>query len=63
MKLDSAAVAKLAGLVICPTDGKGITRKKKRSKKINWNYFDISGEQIIEEDEVQRINSLAIPPA
>ena len=63
MKLDSAAVAKLAGLVICPADGEGITRKKKRSKKLNWDYFGLDGEKIVEEDEIQRINSLAIPPA
>lgn len=63
MKLDSAAVAKLAGLVIYPTDGEGIKRKKKRSKKLNWDYFDLAGEKIIDEDETQRINSLAIPPA
>jgi DNA topoisomerase-1 len=63
MKLDSAAVAKLAGLVICPTDGEGITRKKKRSKKLSWDYFDLDGEKIIDADEIQRINFLAIPPA
>ena len=60
MKLDSAAVAKLAGLVIYPTDGEGIKRKKKRSKKLNWDYFDLSGEKIIDEDETQRINARAI---
>ncbi|MGF6639012.1 DNA topoisomerase IB [Paraburkholderia sp. MM6662-R1] len=38
----------------------GYTRKRERNGFI---YFDVDGKRIVDEDEIQRINSLAIPPA
>ncbi|MGF6965039.1 DNA topoisomerase-1 [Paraburkholderia sp. WC7.3g] len=38
----------------------GYTRRRDRKGFI---YFDVNGERIVDEDEIQRINSLAIPPA
>ncbi|WP_233856823.1 DNA topoisomerase IB [Paraburkholderia sp. HD33-4] len=38
----------------------GYTRKLDRDGFI---YFDVNGKRIVDEDEIQRINSLAIPPA
>ncbi|MGF6606592.1 DNA topoisomerase-1 [Paraburkholderia sp. WSM4175] len=38
----------------------GYTRKRERNGFI---YFDVNGKRIVDEDEIQRINSLAIPPA
>ncbi len=38
----------------------GYTRKRDRN---GFVYFDVNGERIIDENEIQRINSLAIPPA
>jgi DNA topoisomerase-1 len=38
----------------------GYTRQRDRNGFI---YFDVNGERIVDDDEIQRINSLAIPPA
>ncbi|MGY2257474.1 DNA topoisomerase IB [Pseudomonas sp. SDO55104_S430] len=38
----------------------GITRKKLRGK---FQYFDPAGQRITDQQEVQRINALAVPPA
>ncbi|MEX3786618.1 DNA topoisomerase IB [Paraburkholderia sp. BR14374] len=38
----------------------GYTRKRERNGFI---YFDLNGRRIVDENEIQRINSLAIPPA
>ncbi|APV42441.1 DNA topoisomerase [Pseudomonas frederiksbergensis] len=38
----------------------GITRKKPRGK---FCYFDPSGQRITDQDEINRINALAVPPA
>ena len=46
----------------------GISRKKKHKsvkgkKVIHWDYFDKSGKQITNEDEINRCNKLVLPPA
>lgn len=38
----------------------GITRKKLRGK---FQYFDAAGHRIADQEEIQRINALAVPPA
>jgi DNA topoisomerase I len=38
----------------------GITRRKLRGK---FCYFDVNGQRITDQDEVKRINALAVPPA
>ncbi|NUY34745.1 DNA topoisomerase IB [Paraburkholderia sp. JPY303] len=38
----------------------GYTRKRERDRFV---YFDVNGKRIVDEDEIRRINSLAIPPA
>jgi DNA topoisomerase-1 len=38
----------------------GITRRKLRGK---FCYFDPTGQRIVDPDEIQRINALAVPPA
>src|ERR1700761_5155020 len=40
----------------------GYTRRRE-SDKDGFTYFDTAGKRIDEEDEIQRINALAIPPA
>jgi DNA topoisomerase-1 len=58
------------GTLLCPTlppdlryvddSQPGFSRRKLRGKFV---YFDLDGERIRDEDEIQRINKLAIPPA
>ncbi|PRX30688.1 DNA topoisomerase-1 [Paraburkholderia sp. BL18I3N2] len=38
----------------------GITRQR---EKDGFAYFDVAGKRIVDEDEIKRINALAIPPA
>ncbi|MGF6261265.1 DNA topoisomerase-1 [Paraburkholderia youngii] len=38
----------------------GYTRKRERN---GFSYFDLNGRRIVDENEIRRINSLAIPPA
>jgi DNA topoisomerase-1 len=38
----------------------GYTRKRDRN---GFSYFDLNGERIVDDEVIQRINSLAIPPA
>lgn len=43
---------------------KGITRKKRGSRKqITWDYFDPSGKRITSPKVIDRLNKLALPPA
>lgn len=57
---DERAHAKAAGLVyVCDTDD-GITRCK-RGK--SFQYMDLDGKRVTDEDVLARIRSLAIPPA
>jgi len=47
---------------ICYVDDSlpGITRKRKGRY---WMYFDAKGERIIDRDEIDRLNAIALPPA
>ena len=38
----------------------GITRKKMRN---GWGYFDAKGDRITDRDEIDRLNTIALPPA
>ena len=42
---------------------KGITRKRKRSAKVAWDYFDQKGRRITSPKVVDRCNKLVLPPA
>ncbi|PSB05063.1 DNA topoisomerase I [filamentous cyanobacterium CCP2] len=57
---DPAESAKAAGLRYVSDDGPGIRRR--RSGK-GFTYLDVNGERIRNPEEIQRIKSLAIPPA
>lgn len=57
---DPVVAAKIAGLRYVTDARPGITRKKRGQ---NFIYFDVDGNQIKDEAELQRIKSLAIPPA
>lgn len=58
--LDPAQAAKEAGLRYVTDAKPGITRKKRGDK---WAYFLPDGAEIKDEEEIARINKLAIPPA
>ena len=51
--------AKAAGLVYVHHDKPGISRKRKGKA---FHYFDVKGTRITDDETVQRINKLAIPP-
>lgn len=59
-KSDVAAYAKTAGLRYITDAKPGFSRKKSGK---NFVFYDASGKVIKDKDEVQRIKSLAIPPA
>ena len=42
---------------------KGISRKKKRTKKLIWEYFDQRGKLITNKKVIERCNKLVLPPA
>ncbi len=42
---------------------KGITRKKKRTKKLVWDYYDHRGKLITNKKTIERCNKLVLPPA
>lgn len=58
---DPVESAKAVGLQYVTDDGPGIQRKK--SGKKGFIYIGVDGERIRDSEEIQRINSLAIPPA
>ncbi|MBK5279185.1 MAG: DNA topoisomerase IB [Bacteroidia bacterium] len=41
----------------------GITRKKRRTKKLSWDYFDSKGRLISNQKICERCNKLVLPPA
>lgn len=58
---DPVAAARAAGLRYVSDDRPGIQRK--RYGKKGFAYFDANGERIRDDEEIRRINALAIPPA
>lgn len=42
---------------------KGISRKKRRTKKLSWDYFDHRGKLITNKKVIERCNKLVLPPA
>lgn len=68
---DSGASAKGAGLELSDREKPGITRKKieipaeKKGDKptFSWDYFQPNGKKLIDNDRVEFLNSLAVPPA
>ena len=70
MKTDSEQVAKDAGLVMSDRNAPGITREKVEidtedgeKTKFSWRYFLSGGKEIIDEERIVSLNSLAVPPA
>ena len=68
---DSGASAKGAGLKLSDREKPGITRNKveipaeKKGDKptFSWDYFQPNGKKLSDEDRVEFLNSLAVPPA
>lgn len=46
-----------------PTEKKGITRKRKKSNKVAWDFFDATGKLIRDSKTIERCNKLVLPPA
>lgn len=42
---------------------KGITRKRRRTKKLSWDYYDQRGKLISNKKIIERCNKLVLPPA
>ena len=61
LHLEPEELAELAHLRYYTDDRPGYTRRKAGEK--DFHYFDQHGERITDEAEIQRIHSLAIPPA
>ena len=61
LHLEPEELAELAHLRYYTDDKPGFTRRKAGEK--DFHYFDQHGERITDEAEIQRIHSLAIPPA
>ena len=61
LHLEPEELAELAHLRYYTDDKPGYTRRKAGEK--DFHYFDQHGERITDEAEIQRIHSLAIPPA
>ena len=59
-KLDPVIVAKAAGLRYVSDDRPGYTRKTNGE---GFNWFDVDGQQIRDEQRLLRLKRLAIPPA
>ena len=57
---DPKITAKAAGLRYVSDSSHGIRRKKNSN---GWNYFDIHGKLIEDQELIHRINKLVIPPA
>ncbi len=62
IKLAPQEIAEMAHLRYYTDDKPGFTRRKARVKG-GFHFFDLHGKRITDEEEVQRIHSLAIPPA
>jgi DNA topoisomerase I len=42
---------------------KGISRKKAKTKKLTWEYYDHRGKRILNTKTIERCNKLVLPPA
>ena len=62
IRLEPEQCAELAHLRYYPDTKPGYTRRK-ADTKAGFHFFDTKGVQITDEAEIQRIRSLAIPPA
>ncbi len=62
VKLAPQELAEMAHLRYYTDDKPGFTRQKARVKG-GFHFFDLHGQRITDKDEIQRIHSLAIPPA
>ncbi len=62
IKLEPEQLAELAHLRYYTDNKPGFTRKPASGGK-GFHYFDKEGKRVTDEEEVRRINSLAIPPA
>ena len=62
IKLEPQALAELAHLRYSNDTKPGFTRRKAEVEG-GFHFFDLHGQRITDEDEIQRIRSLAIPPA
>ncbi len=62
IRLEPEECAELAGLRYFPDTKPGYTRKK-ADVRGGFHYFDTKGERITDEKEIQRFQSLAVPPA
>ena len=60
IKLEPEEVAHLAHLRYYTDNKPGWTRK---ATKDGFDFFDLHGKPVTDEDEIKRIRSLAIPPA
>ena len=69
MVYDSVTAAALAGLVISDKTKPGITRKyvdlseSSDQKTFRWDYFLPNGKKITNEDRIDFLNKLVVPPA
>ena len=62
IKLEPEELARLAHLRYYTDNRPGFTRRKASDGK-GFDYFDKEGKHITDEEEIKRINSLAVPPA
>ncbi len=60
LNMESTASSHNPGLIFVDDSLPGVTRK--RSGK-GWAYFDAAGARIKDRDEIDRLNSIALPPA
>ena len=69
MVYDSVTAAALAGLVISDKTKPGITREyvdlseNSDEKTFRWDYFLPNGKKITDEDRIDFLNKLVVPPA
>jgi DNA topoisomerase-1 len=71
MKTDSATAAKLAGLILSDRHKPGISRVRIELPSTNdvktppfrWDYFQPSGDSLLDESRIKDLNALAVPPA
>lgn len=62
IKLEPEKIAELAHLRYCTDDKPGYTRRASKADG-GFDFFDPKGNRVTDEDDIQRIRSLAIPPA
>ncbi len=62
IKLEPKKIAELAHLRYYTDNRPGYTRKASKADG-GFDYFDTKGERVTDEEDIQRIRSLAVPPA